>query len=500
MSFHGPTRRPDTPVIHRCRSARLSIVVVEDFLEVYIGTYSPAAWLDRKERARQPDLPAERPPQIATDEAVDWVALGLVPRWVGDDTSRSIVAIDASNFHGQGADEWRRYEAGVERRGELALYISMATKPERSNPHSTLFGTSSLDFPYLDSSDTFWILTEQIRLADPPELADDLTLTDRDLALRIRNAWPRDANWLALRPAANRPGDFFGRWTPLLLSPDGKALAGVWSDEGTSPGVPHLHYVLPEIPSYRPILQWLADRAVPDLIPTAAARGRRYVAHQADLQTFQERALSVELDELVADYERVRSELSARLNHERAAATAVRDPLLFGTSAALELAVVRVLTDAGAEVTRLDDELGTESGDLLAEYDGRRLLIEVKSSSGNASERLLEAPRRHLQTWSQLRPDRPVDGVVLVVNHQHKTPPSGRSLEVYQRRAFVDSLDIPVISTLDIFDLWRRGDQGSVLERFGFGPLPIRPLTSSDPAEPLVHPRRLAWWKRCREG
>lgn len=52
--------------------------------------------------------------------------------------------------------------------------------------------------------------------------------------------------------------------------------------------------------------------------------------------------------------------------------------------------------------------------------------MEVKSVSGNASEKLVEAIRRHLQTWPRVRPAEPVGGGVLIVNHQHKLDPDER--------------------------------------------------------------------------
>jgi hypothetical protein len=71
----------------------------------------------------------------------------------------------------------------------------------------------------------------------------------------------------------------------------------------------------------------------------------------------------------------------------------------------------------------LDD---TSSADLLAELDGRRRLIEVKSSSGNAPESLIGRLENHLRNWQAPGRDE-VEGGVLIVNHQHRRSPSAQS-------------------------------------------------------------------------
>lgn len=105
---------------------------------------------------------------------------------------------------------------------------------------------------------------------------------------------------------------------------------------------------------------------------------------------------------------------------------------------------------------------GSANADLFASWGDRSVLIEVKSASGNAPERLAEAPTRHLATWPQLRPEIPVAGVVLVVNHQAKIHPLDRSPRPYTRPEFIDSLSFPVISTMQLFGWWRRGDHEGI--------------------------------------
>ncbi|WP_454859648.1 hypothetical protein [Promicromonospora soli] len=436
---------------------------MEEFLEVHIGTRSPEEWARDDVRSAIPRDLLGRLPQIA-GEGVDWTSLGLVPRWAGDDPSSAIAAVEVSNI----GKDWERFHSGAEIRNEAALYISTAQPASRRSVLAQSNGRPVIAaLPFLE--DELRIVSEPIRLARPPEPAEDLTTTDRDLALRIRNV--SDTQWTDLSiETIDWGGKFTGTWTPLLVTPDEKTVAGVWHHHDDFRYIPIYHYVLPSLPSYRPILQWLVERAVPDLVPSAAARTRRYVAEQPDLQSSREREITAQVASLTARYEKEKADLQQQLVQEQAAVTVVRDPLLFRTGDALEEAVLRVLVDAGVRAARLDPELGTRSADLLVEHDGQRVLVEVKSASGNASESLAEAPRRHQRTWPQLRPGQPIDAVALVVNHQHKLPPKDRSPEVYQRREFVDSLDMPVISTLQLFDHWRRGDFGRIRELFGLVP------------------------------
>jgi hypothetical protein len=142
-----------------------------------------------------------------------------------------------------------------------------------------------------------------------------------------------------------------------------------------------------------------------------------------------------------------------------AEANAVRDPLLYGSGEALVAAVHRVLADSGMAVQDVDELLGTTANaDLLTSWGDRSILIEVKSATGNAPERLCEAPARHLATWPRLRPELPVAGVALVINHQSKTHPLDRSAVPYVRPEFIASLSFSVISATQLYGWWRSGD------------------------------------------
>jgi hypothetical protein len=302
----------------------------------------------------------------------------------------------------------------------------------------------------------------------------DLGRADRDLALRLAGGRPSELPWwhLGLSGYEEYRGGYVaesgpeGRLRPLLVSRAGEVVAAVW----TSPDSAIRHYVLPYLPSYVSVLQWLSEQAIPEFVPTAARRVRTSLASEAELQTGAEAAGLAELADLEAGYERRRNDLQARVTSAAAEASAVRDPLLYGSGGPLAAAVRRVLTDAGVAVSDVDELLGTTANaDLLASWGDRSILIEVKSATGNAPERLAEAPSRHLATWPQLRPEIPVSGVVLVVNHQAKIHPLDRSPQPYSRAEFIDSLSFPVISTMQLFGWWRRGDHEAIRAAI-FGP------------------------------
>ncbi|CAM3539134.1 hypothetical protein GCM10007368_30450 [Isoptericola cucumis] len=456
----------------------------------------PPSWWDERERLQAALVPGDREErERVVSEGLDWASVGLRPRWIGDDTSTAIAAIEASNFADKGADEWRRFQTGAHARGERALYISTIGPTPDDVPFRSVFGrTEHVEMPYLGPHSRS-ICGDPIRLARPPRLADDLTSTDRDLALRILNEHSEDVEWVAFRPRRPQEGGFIGTWTPLLITPDAKVVAGVWRDAGACPEGQINHYMLPALPSYLPILQWLTERAVPDLVPTAAARLRKYVDAKPCLQTELERELTSRIAIIMEQYGKEKLDLEQQLDAARRAARLVRDPLLFGMGEALEDAVARVLIDADVRVVRLDEKFGTVSADLLAERGGRRILVEVKSASGNASERLVDAPLKHLRTWPQVKPDVPVDGAALIVNHQHKRPPAERSSAVYEREAFVDSLEVPVVATLQLFDAWRRADWPEVRALIGFpSELPTTSTIAPEFAEPGTASRR-PWWR-----
>ncbi|MFK4042277.1 hypothetical protein ACI2LC_41315 [Nonomuraea wenchangensis] len=187
-----------------------------------------------------------------------------------------------------------------------------------------------------------------------------------------------------------------------------------------------------------------------------------------------------------------------------AAAEPIRYSLLYGTGAELEDAVAAVLRAAGFATINLDDELGaSKSADLLATYGSERRMIEVTSAAGNASEKLVGALERHLATWPSLRPNEPVGGGVLVVNHQHRKDPSNRSARVYERSEFVDSLKVMVFSSRDLFTWWAGANWVAVRNAILGAASVTHPsapaLPPSAVAEGDAPPRKLRWpWRRKR--
>lgn len=499
----GPSgRHPRTRSSPSAAGPRL--LAVGEPLDVHIGTYSPDRWAEIEKY--QADWPKDSPnrqvrPSIAV-ENLPWEGLGLVPRWVGDDTSQAVAAVEPSRFAGRGADELDRFLRGAQQRSEVGLVIStIGGLDYEPSPLRHMFGSdASVDFPHVD---TFRVAGALIPLAQPPSPASGLNHADHDLALRIVTSRPKGLPWWALRIPLERrytneqPKRFFGSWIPLLVTQADETVAAIWTDEEPEDDSPPVMrcYVLPALDSYEPVLRWLADRAVPYYVPTGSRRMRRYAAEQPDLQTTAERTLHAGILELSSRYETQRSDLDQRLASEQARATAVRDPLLWESDNALVDAVARVITDTGATVSALDNVVGTRSADLLVELGPRRVLVEVKSGSGRAAESLTDVLRKHLRTWPQLRPNLPLDGAALVVNHQTRLPPGDRLRSVYDRPEFAESLEFPVISTVQLYDWWRRGDHGAIRDAFG---LTDAPAVIADGA-PATDGARSRFWDRFRE-
>lgn len=450
-----------------------------------------------------------------TSEQFDWGALGLTPRWVGDDSSGAAAAIEPSKFAGRGAAEWTRFITGTQRRNEVALAVSMVGHPrssEGSGVHSIFGGADeSVDLPGSSVGSLGGFRTP---LAVAPSIAEGLGRADRDLALRLVNARSAAKNWWTLRqsPTAIFPGGGGPSWVvepdgflqPLLASKAGEVVAAVW----ISPDEQLRHYVIPWLQSWKTVLEWLAQHAIPEFVPSAQRRIHASLGEDPALQTDAEKsALSarVELDEQY----RVQSEqLEQTLGEARSAADEVRQNLLYGRAATLENAVSAVLTDAGISVTPLDIDLkATASADLLVSYQTRRRLVEVKSESGNAAEKLVGDARKHLDTWPALRPDVGIEGISLIINHQIKTYPGDRAHQAYTRPEFVQSLTIPVITTTALFDAWRRHDFEAIRAAV-FGAAPPLPGESAvehqlqpvvDAFTPTRQTSRRWWWSRTRD-
>ncbi|MEU5196135.1 hypothetical protein AB0G86_19100 [Streptomyces scabiei] len=394
---------------------------------------------------------------------VDWAALGVDPRWMGQETGDCAAILSPALGPATGLEPYKRYTAGARQRGETALVVACTGAGERS--HNIFSGTVA---PGINLPDHYGsISANPLPAGVSPELADGLDHAEHDLGTRLLNRPPD--TWFRLtyhkesgssRPGVARmwppPGE--GELRPILVDGLGAPVAGVWIPAGGSAR----WFVVPHGTDQRLLVEWLVQHALPAYVPGALTRARSTLVRDPAFATEAEARLVETIAEEQRAHERRQTELQQQLAEQRAVTDPLRDGLLFGTGHPLEDAVHDVLVAAGATVTRLDDVYGTKSADLLAEYGGRRVLVEVKSANQRPPHSLPDKLLKHLSTWPGLTGTEPVDGGVLVVNHQIRLPPAQRDAEVYTDRAFADALTVPVISSARLFDWWRREDWDAV--------------------------------------
>lgn len=447
-----------------------------------------------------------------TSEQFDWGTLGLTPRWVGEDSSGAVAAIEPNQYLDRGATEWARFITGARHRSEVALAVSMIghpRPPEEVNYRGILGGADeSVDLPGA-AAGLGSVSGYRTPLAVAPAIADGLVRADRDLALRLINTRGLASDWwtlhrhaTAIQPGGGGPVQVMepdGSLQPVLVSAAGEVVAAVW----IAPDEQVRHYIIPWLSSWKTVLDWLVQQAIPEFVPSAVRRVHANIGADPALQTIAEMSALSARAELDEQYRANSEQLEQALREARSEADEVRFNLLYGRATPLENAVSAVLTDAGITVTPLDKDLQkTASADLLVSYRARRRLVEVKSESGNASEKLVGDARNHLSTWSALRPDVQIDGVSLIINHQIRTYPGDRAQQAYTRPEFVQSLPIPVTTTTALFDAWRRGDFDAIRAAV-FGDDPPHSGDSavergSQPAAVAPAPTRGRWWHRAR--
>lgn len=154
-------------------------------LDVHIGAWPPARW-DDIDRIRASENPGawgaqERPP--VTSEAIDWEALRVSPRWVGDDSSEAVAALEPNRFHDRGAQEWERFRGGTRARGEVALAIS-TLRPARGPRPAALGRTGdAVSLPGADGSN---VGGDQIALGSRPEVGWSVAPLHRALHALVR--------------------------------------------------------------------------------------------------------------------------------------------------------------------------------------------------------------------------------------------------------------------------------------------------------------------------
>jgi hypothetical protein len=406
--------------------------------------------------------PARAAPAVGPN-VVDWAALGVEPRWKDQETSDCAAVLSPILGPATGLEPYKRYAAGVRKRGETALVVACTGAGRRS--HNVFSGTVApgIHLPHYYGS----ISANPLPVGEFETHADGLDHAEHELGTRLLNRPP--VTWFRLtylrdsgssRPGAARmwppPGN--GELRPILVDGLGHPVAGVWVPAGGSAR----WFVVPHGTDQRLLAEWLVQHALPAYVPGALTRARSTLVRDPALATDAEARLVETIAKEQSAHERRQTELQQQLTALRAVADPLRDGLLFGTGRSLEDAVHDVLVSAGATVTRLDDVYGTKSADLLGEYDGRRVLVEVKSASNRPPHSLPDKLLKHLNTWPGLPGTEPVDGGVLVVNHQIKLQPAQRDAEVYTDRAFADRLPVPVIGSARLFEWWRREDWDAV--------------------------------------
>lgn len=468
----------------------MSMTSEEPRWDVLIGYRSPSWWTENDGRGENylqvTSGDVQRSP--LTSESINWDELGMTPRWLGDDSSECVAAIQPKNMLNRGSAEWARFLNGAQQRSEVALVISMVGGSEE---RSDFFGgpTAHVDLPAAMFNS---VGGPRIALASPPKVADGLGQADRDLALRVVNIRQRDSwsHWWSLHlsgahvePGGGGPGRNMGptgTFTPLLSSAAGEVVAGVWvSADGAV-----RHYVIPWLSSWKSVLDWLSRYAIPEYVPTAKRRIHTRIGEAPELQTEKEQAALSELARLEAEYSTRRIQFVQAVADAQAEAEPLRHDLLFGSGDTLKDAVRKVLEDAGLAVEDVDTLLGqTGNTDLLVTVDGRHRLVEVKWASGGASEGLVGDALRHLNTWPQFRPDIAVEGITLIVSSQSKLHPLDRNPAVYTRREFVESLTIPVVGIMDLFNAWRARDFDKIRAVVLGEPIAARNPTPAEPAE-----------------
>ncbi len=444
-------------------------------LEVFVGVRPPEYWKELEASGRPPPGAALKarqvgrtwePPDLAT-ASIDWLDLGVHPRFVGSETASCVAALQPSVFHNDGADELDRFLAGARRRDEPALLVSTIGDVRPPKFGRSVMATDDDQVLLMGARGSIGgrRLPEGV-VASVTGSASD---ADRDLGLRLLS---RDDGlpWWALRLASHTwEGQFDaetvspgGTIEPILVNALGEPIVGVWL-----PDDPELNlrwYVLPAGTDWDVIVRWLRSIAIPYYVPGALRRTRSGELVDHDLLTTAELAAKMDLERIEQDMLLARTEAERRQRVARGAADDTRFGLLYGSSDVLVDAVEESLTMAGLEVTNLDRLFGAgRSADLLASRGGRHWLVEIKSASGNTGERLLGDLERHERTWSELSRPETLNGGVLIVNHQYNLPPLDRSSSPYTRAEFLASLSHPVIPTTALFAWWRDRDDAAII-------------------------------------
>ena len=435
-------------------------------IPVHVGS-EPPSWDDVEARQREygdeasPWLQKQRRPVVASP-SLDWEVLGFEARWVGFDTADCAAALQPSIYAGHGADEVDRFRQGAESRAEIALVISPIGEPE-DKPRSPLVQhDDSISLGRIYTTITSRPIAKGARV----RAAADLGGADGQLALRMLSCSPAPL-WRVLSLSGVTLESYNGRehhpaqgtLTPIVETELGEPVVAAW----VSPDAIERRYVVPVETPWSLLLQWLVERALPEYVPAAMRRARRPLADDQALMTRRERDARVALMAHETNYATRRSELENNLREAQAAASAVRDGLLYGTGKQLDDAVRSVFESAGIAVVDLDGTLGgTKNADLLCTHGGRSRLIEVKSASGGASERAYQDLVRPLRERPNLPGSVSIEGGALVISHEVRTNPLERSLRPYSRPEFLAAQTEPIITALELFAAWGEEDADAI--------------------------------------
>jgi len=470
-------------------------------VSIHIGLAEPgspaAAPRPRHDRFAKTPL-QERSPLTGT--GIEWAKHGVQPRWLGQESWDCAVALEPGIFSSDGDDERKRFLAGAAERGETALLMSTIGDVNDDTPQRVMSRSgASVMLPLLSGS----IGGPRLPAGARPVLAADLDRADRDLGLRLLGR-PHDAAWWTLEATPSYTETYNGSVSngapdghlhPILVDSSGRPVVAAWIPTGENVR----WYIVPDATDWNTVIDWLVRQALPAYAPGPLRRSRHATFTDPDLQTERESRARQGLADLEDEFVRQKTDLGEELRRAVEIAAPVRNGLLYGTGDELAAAVAGVLTEAGLTVVDLDQELGaTESADLLVSRGSQRRLVEVKSAGGQAGENLVGSLRKHLDTWPTVKPDLPVDGGVLIVNHQHKLTPQERTATVYSRKAFTESLAYPVLSTRDLFEWWRKGDGEAVrnavlgLAQAEAGKPPRRSAAPTSEAQ-QDQPRRRLW-------
>lgn len=469
--------------VQRPRSELRHTVLVQENpgrlpLEMLVGVHPPSHWVHIENLGEEHRLVAEARrwgrewarPAVASD-SIDWSSLGVVPRFVGSESTACVAAMQPGCFHGGGADEFDRFLSAAARRDETALIVSTIGEPEAPTVTS-VFGRG--DASILLPGGLGTIAGRRLPDGVVPELAEGLSAADRDLALRLQDAAHA---WWAIKLADTVSEGVSGReihspggvLQPLLVNALGEVLAGVWVPAG---GRDWRWYIVPDGTDWNILVAWAAERAAPEFVPGALHRARSVGLIDAELMTPAELTTLGALKAFEDQTALTRARLEGEVKAATDAASEARHDLLYGTGEALSNAVAVVLRSAGLHVEDLDMTFGGgRSSDLLVTSGGVNCLVEVKSASGRPSESMLDSLERHKRTWASLGRTEELHRSALVVNHQHNLAPLSRTERAYEREEFLDSLHHVVVPSLTLYCWWRDASDSAVAEAFISGPI-----------------------------